>query len=127
MVVTPGPPAGPPQSKAGALIADEAALSRLDPINHRAELIADAQGRITLPALIPGATYRIMDRTTYVAQDVGDGPQVRKEFVVGPGEAVELGDVRIEKPRETDQVKSSAVLSARSHPQTRGDREHGAV
>ncbi len=98
MVVTPGPPAGPPQEKAGALIADEAALSRIDPTNHTADLIADPQGRITLPALVPGASYRIMDRTTYVARDVGDGPQVRKEFTVGPGEALELGDIRIEKP-----------------------------
>ncbi len=39
-----------------------------------------------------------MDRTTYVARDVGDGPQVRREFVVGPGEAIELGDILIDKP-----------------------------
>ena len=98
MVVTPGPPSGPPQEKAGALIADEAELSRVDPVNHGSELIADAQGRITFPALIPGATYRIMDRTNFVVRDVGDGPQVRREFVVGPGEAIELGDILIDKP-----------------------------
>lgn len=39
-----------------------------------------------------------MDRTTHVARDVGDGPQVRKAFTVGPGEVIELGDIRIEKP-----------------------------
>ncbi len=73
-------------------------MSRIDPTNYTADLIADPQGRITFPALIPGATYRITDRTTFVARDVGDGPQVRKEFTVGPGEALELGDIRIEKP-----------------------------
>jgi hypothetical protein len=99
MVVTPGPPTGSAPVRAGALAADEAALSRVDPVNHGTGLIADAQGRITLPALIPGATYRIIDRTAVVARDVGDGPQVRREFVVGPGEAVELGDVLIAKPR----------------------------
>ena len=41
----------------------------------------------------PRATYRIIDRTAGA-----DGPQVVREFVVQPGEAVELGDVRIQKP-----------------------------
>jgi RNA polymerase sigma factor (sigma-70 family) len=98
MVVTPGPPTGSAPLRAGALAADEAVLSRVDPVNHANGWIADAQGRLTLPALIPGATYRIIDRTAVIARDVGDGPQVRREFVVGPGEAVELGDVLIQKP-----------------------------
>ena len=94
MVVTPGPPSSSAQVRAGALAADEDALGRVDPVNHGNGLVADAQGRIALPALIPGATYRIIDRTGVA----GDGPQVRREFVVGPGEAVELGDVLIQKP-----------------------------
>ena len=61
-------------------------LGRLDPVNHGNGWVADAHGRIVLPALIPGATYRIFTRG------------VVRDFVVGPGEAVELGDVRIEKP-----------------------------
>ena len=47
------------------------------------------------PVLIPGATYRIIDRTT--TRDPG-GPQLRKEFTVKPGETLDLGDIRIEKP-----------------------------
>ena len=86
MVVTPGPPAGSAEVRAGALAADEDVLGRLDPVNHGNGWVADAQGRIALPALIPGATYRIFTRG------------VVREFVVGPGEAVELGDVLIEKP-----------------------------
>ncbi len=95
MVVTPGPPARSAQVRAGALAADEDLLGRVDPVNHGNGWVADAQGRITWPALIPGATYRIIDRT---ARPAGDGSPVRQEFVVGPGEAVELGDVLIQKP-----------------------------
>ena len=95
MVVTPGPPGRLREVRAGALAADEGMLGRVDPVNHGNGWVADAQGRITLPALIPGATYRIIDRT---ARGVGDGPQIPREFVVGSGEAVELGDVLIQKP-----------------------------
>ena len=96
MVVTPGPPRGSAEVRAGALAADEALLTQVDPVNHGPRLMADPQGRITWPALIPGATYRIFDRGAVAAPD--DDPQVRREFAVGPGEAVELGDVLIQKP-----------------------------
>jgi hypothetical protein len=44
---------------------------------------ADAAGRCTLPALIPGVTYRL------------EGPRLKeaKEVVVKPGETLEVGDV----------------------------------
>ena len=74
MVVTPGPPAGPRRSRAGALIADEAVLSRVDPVNHGDGLIADAQGRITLPALIP-AQLSHHGPHHLVARGAGDGPR----------------------------------------------------
>ena len=45
------------------------------------------------PALIPGATYRLMDRTPRRG-----GGQTRKVFTVKPGETLDLGDIRIEKP-----------------------------
>jgi RNA polymerase sigma factor (sigma-70 family) len=86
MVITPGPPAGSAEVRAGALAADVDMLGRLDPVNHGNGWVADAHGRIVLPALIPGATYRIFTRG------------VVRDFVVGPGEAVELGDVPIQKP-----------------------------
>jgi hypothetical protein len=98
MAVTPGPPAASAEERAWALAADEAALSRIDPVNHGNPLMADTQGRITLPALIPGATYRIIDRSAVAARDVGEGPLVRREFIVGPGEAVALGDITIANP-----------------------------
>jgi hypothetical protein len=86
MVVTPGPPAGSAEVRAGAFAVNWDVLGRLDPVNHGNGRVAHAHGRIVLPALIPGATYRIFTRG------------VVRDFVVGPGEAVELGDVRIEKP-----------------------------
>jgi hypothetical protein len=47
---------------------------------------------VTFPALIPGATYRIVD----LVQKAGSfDALVRREFVVGAGEAVELGDMTI--------------------------------
>ena len=49
-----------------------------------------------LPALIPGSTYRIIDQTT---ARTPDGPQLRKEFTVKPGETLDLGDILIEKPQ----------------------------
>ncbi|MGP0065668.1 MAG: hypothetical protein ACLQGP_18950 [Isosphaeraceae bacterium] len=94
MVVTPGPRRGPASDKAGLLYADEADLTVVDPTHYERELASDADGRITLPVLIPGATYRFTDYTTPRGAD----PLVRKEFTVKPGEALDLGDIRIEKP-----------------------------
>ncbi len=58
--------------------------------------LTDAEGRITLPDLIPGATYRIYDSSTMNVENLG--VQVRKDFTVKPGETLDLGDIRIEKP-----------------------------
>ena len=66
-------------------------------MNYETELAPDAQGRIALPVLIPGATYRFVD-STMVVRGV-TGPQVRKEFTVKPGETLDLGDILIEKPQ----------------------------
>jgi RNA polymerase sigma factor (sigma-70 family) len=74
--------------------ADEDYLSRIDPAHH-ADVVSNVQGRVTFPALIPGATYRVFDMTTL--NDPG-GRKTRRLFVAGAGEAVELGDVVIEKP-----------------------------
>ncbi len=95
MVVTPGPSASIAVRNAGLLLADEARLPAVDPINYGHDPVADADGRITFPALIPGAMYRIIDRTTF--RDPA-GPQLRQDFTVKPGETLHLGDIVIEKP-----------------------------
>ncbi len=69
-------------------------LSRLNPENH-AELATDAQGRITFPALIPGATHRLV---TVGPMADASRRKVKKWFVAVAGQAIELGDVVIENP-----------------------------
>ena len=71
-------------------------LSQVDPINYENPLASDPDGRITLPVLIPGATYRITDHRTLRAPS---GPQLRKEFVARSGENLDLGDILIEGPQ----------------------------
>jgi hypothetical protein len=97
MVVTPGPVAGPRARQGRALLADEDILPIIDPINYEQSPVSDPQGRIVFPALIPGAAYRIADATRIRE---GVDPQVRKEFTVQPGETLDLGEVRIENPRQ---------------------------
>jgi hypothetical protein len=60
-----------------------------DPINYPKEPQTDGQGRITFPALIPGATYKITDET-----------KSRVTFTVKPGETRDLGDIPFEKSEE---------------------------
>jgi protocatechuate 3,4-dioxygenase beta subunit len=90
IVVTPGPPAS-----RGDLLADVARLVQVDPKHywrpHRR--VTDADGRITFPDLIPGALYRICDSAT------SQGPQVRRDFTVQPGETLDLGEILIENPQ----------------------------
>jgi hypothetical protein len=79
------------------LAADAAYMPAVDRINYGKGPFTDSVGRITLPALIPGATYRISDRST--VNDRDKGVQVRTDFTAGPGEIVDLGDILIEKPK----------------------------
>jgi len=94
MVVTPGPPVRA-RDQTGLIAADEGRLNLIDTVNYETELVSDAQGRLTLPVLIPGATYRFVDHTMAVRGKTG--PQLRKEFTVKPGETLDLGDIVIEK------------------------------
>ena len=63
MVVTPGSASNNSSNDKAAnlLAADEDGLTKVDPINYPNELAPDAGGRFTLPVLIPGATYRLID------------------------------------------------------------------
>ena len=91
MVVTPGGNQSGPAPPTEPL-ADESGLLVIDPMHYSNGPVSDAEGRITFPALIPGATYSV--RT---------GPRGRpatfhKDFTVKPGETLDLGDVPIDKP-----------------------------
>jgi hypothetical protein len=94
MVVTPGPTYSRAPDQAGLLVAEETDLNQVDSINYPNELVADAEGRLTLPVLIPGATYRVIDYSMG-RQAV---PQVRKEFTIKSGETLDLGEILIGKP-----------------------------
>jgi hypothetical protein len=95
LVVTPGP-LQTRRGENGPLFAEEASVVSLDPVNYGSNFQSDAQGRLTLPALIPGATYRVEDFTPAFG---GDDPAIRKEFTVKPGETIDLGDIVIARPQ----------------------------
>ena len=90
MIVTPGGDL----ADEDRLTADGDFLSRIDP-DHYNDLVSNAEGRVTFPALIPGATYRVNDMT---ADNEPGGRKTRKLFVATAGESIELGDIVIEKP-----------------------------
>ena len=77
------------------LVADQDSLAQIDPVHYEKGPVSDDQGRLALPALIPGATYRIYDTSASTAT----GPQLRKEFTVKPGEVLDLGEILVEKPQ----------------------------
>jgi hypothetical protein len=95
-VATPGPSRySKNKQDQGTRSADADFLPNIDRKHYQwNEPRTDADGRITLPDLIPGALYRITDSSN---QDKGF--QVRKDFTVKPGETLDLGDILIEKPQ----------------------------
>jgi protocatechuate 3,4-dioxygenase beta subunit len=98
LVLTPGADANSrsPADRA-RLAADAVPMVNLDPEHYRSNLATDAEGRVTLPTLIPGAPYRLSDYSTIRVQN--KGAQIRKDFTVQPGETLDLGDVLIENPQ----------------------------
>ncbi len=96
------------------LAADEAYLPNVDLRHYPNGLATDADGRVTLPDLIPGA----------LVPDQSTGPpstsrrracQIRKDFTVKPGETLDLGDILVEKPglgRLPTQLKPPSMKSS---------------
>jgi RNA polymerase sigma factor (sigma-70 family) len=96
MTVTPGSFRGSRDpADANRPFADADYLTRIDSINYRNEPTSDAQGRIEFPALIPGATYRISNRSQ---AGQASRPPLQQNFTVKPGETIDLGDIVVEKP-----------------------------
>ncbi len=96
IVATPGPSKISRSKRQQAeLAADASLVANVDRKHYWNLPGTDAEGRITLISLIPGALYRIIDFST-----VGDdkGIQIRKDFAVKPGETLDLGDIVIAKP-----------------------------
>jgi len=80
----------------GDLQADAAYLPNVNRRLVWREFSTDADGCITLTALIPGASYRISDWSTVNVQ--GKRYELRKEFTVNPGEMLDLGHIFVERP-----------------------------
>jgi RNA polymerase sigma factor (sigma-70 family) len=92
-----GPPLRTRNAEAEKMLAADAAyIVNLDRKHYWNGRLTDAEGRITLPDLIPGASYRITDFST--VNDESKGEQIRKDFTVKAGETLDLGDILIEKP-----------------------------
>jgi beta-lactamase regulating signal transducer with metallopeptidase domain len=72
--------------KTSPLMADAIYMANLDSERYR-DIKTDADGRMTFPTLIPGATYRI--------SVFNQKEKTVIEFTVGPGEAKDLGDLKI--------------------------------
>jgi RNA polymerase sigma factor (sigma-70 family) len=97
IMMTPGMVRGKRVDAGSELAADEAFLPNVDRKHHPTGLATDAEGRVTLPDLIPGAPYRISDWST--VNVAGKDIQLRKDFTVKAGETLELGDILVEGPR----------------------------
>jgi beta-lactamase regulating signal transducer with metallopeptidase domain len=72
--------------KTSPLMSDAIHFSNLD-VNRYRDIKTDAKGRMTFPTLIPGATYRI------IVFNQKEKTEIR--FTVQPGEAKDLGDLKI--------------------------------
>jgi hypothetical protein len=78
------------------LSASGAWMTNVDRKNYWSKRSTGPDGRIAFPALIPGATYRIIDTSTMNDRDHGSA--VRRDFAVKPGESLDLGEILIAKP-----------------------------
>jgi hypothetical protein len=69
--------------------ADSDLAANVDPVNYHGigGHAADAEGRCTFPALIPGVTYRLHD----------PGLKFTKDIVARSGETVDVGDVVLDR------------------------------
>lgn len=80
--------------KNGGLGAMQDSIMNIDRTNYSmgpADTGTNAEGKITFPALIPGATYQFME--------IKDGRAVAgREFKVTAGQKLDLGDITHEKP-----------------------------
>lgn len=91
MVVTPGPYRYDSKAiRAGKVVGDSDFVANIDRRNHGDLLTSDKDGNMSIPALIPGATYIIVASTDKQLQ-------IAKEFQVKSNETLDLGDIVVER------------------------------
>jgi protocatechuate 3,4-dioxygenase beta subunit len=94
IVITPGASGDYTDAvKKGQLLADAGSLTNLDRQNYWGRINTDAKGQVIFPALIPGATYRVM-------RFENDYFVPHKEFKAESGKTIDLGDVPINSKNE---------------------------
>ena len=86
LVVTPG--TSDRRLAEETVLADELGVCFVDH-KHYWDLRSDGDGHCTFPALIPGATYRI------IGQGITANKIFQKDFTVESGQMLDLGDVTI--------------------------------
>ncbi len=85
MIVTPGPSLFGNMPNPESCFADQDFLPNIDDVNHK-DVVSDDTGKLTIPALIPGATYRYFDYK-----------QQPHDFVAKSGETIHLGTLERKK------------------------------
>ena len=93
IVMTPGakPFPTPPDRESNEWWADQDFVSNFDRLNYWDRPRTDEEGRCTLPALIPGVTYRL---ATF---DKATSKWVTKEFSVSSGETLQLPQIVLKR------------------------------
>ena len=93
VVLTPGP--HPAEAAGGQPAADSLDVRSYDPEHYPEDLKTDARGVCTLPALIPGATYRLSSGGRYLDFRVGPGKVTHLPALVQPEAAAPAGPCRV--------------------------------
>jgi hypothetical protein len=70
------------------MLADPYSVAWIDPLNYGKALTTDLDGMVTMPALVPGARYR-------VAALWNGWWMIQRPFTVQPGETTTLPDLRL--------------------------------
>ena len=96
-----------PPADANSLRGQVGRLFAIDPIDYAKEPMSDTQGRIRFPALIPGASYQIVDRTGVPGPS---GSRVRKSFRVKPGETLDVVNLDRKAATMTDPMTDSRIF-----------------
>lgn len=96
MIVTPGAAFWDADSSKDVRADD---VSMIDVGSRYSDLRTDAQGRVTYPTLVPGATYRIIAEPRkpgrIMSSPTASGLDLKKDFAVEPGQTLDLKDITV--------------------------------